>query len=119
MQYKSLNFVTSILRFEYPPYNNVAISTQFLCSLFDRRTQIGSSLLLNVINGAIDYSNLLLLLKFKVPFFRMRTSILFVVLLYSTSYGFNNPIHRIMRRINISFIKFFNYNCFLLILIKY
>lgn len=100
VQRKILNFAAFILQIEHPPHNNayLPMSSQLkLCSLSDRFNAPKHY------HGSIDCPALLVLLHFKVPSRTMRTYIcsLFVLPLHSNSYGFNNPIHRILRNSNI------------------
>ncbi|KAF0710237.1 Reverse transcriptase domain-containing protein, partial [Aphis craccivora] len=67
-----------------------------------RRTDIDVRFLASLLNGTLDAPNLLAEIPFKVPTRGMRNLDQFYVPYHSTAYGFNHPLHRMLRVSNLN-----------------
>jgi hypothetical protein len=98
-----LSYLAFVSKTDVSPHDHVKLRNMFnIPSLSSRRTDIDVHFLTFLLNGTFDASNLLAEIPFKVPTRRTRNLDQFYVPHHSTAYGYNNPLYRMLRVINLN-----------------
>lgn len=85
------------------PHDYVQLRNMFnIPSLSSRRTDIDVHFLTSLLNGTLDAPNLLAVIPFKVPTRGTRNLDQFYIPHHSTAYGYNHPLHRMLRVANLN-----------------
>ncbi|KAF0751787.1 Reverse transcriptase domain-containing protein [Aphis craccivora] len=103
VQNRFLSYLAFVSKTDVSPCDYVQLRIIFnIPSLSSRRTDIDVRFLASLLNGTLDAPNLLAEIPFKVPTRGIRNLDQFYVPYHSTAYGFNHPLHRMLRVSNLN-----------------
>jgi hypothetical protein len=101
VQNRFLSYVAFILGIEHPKHDYSFISSSLgIPSLGTRRTDADHHFITSLLDGSLDCPDLLSSISFRVPSRLSRHHSLFQIPLHRTSYGYNHPLHRMLRLLN-------------------
>ena len=103
VQNRFLSYLAFTSKTDVSPHDYVQLRKMFnIPSLSSRRTDIDVHFLTSLLNGTLDAPNLLAKIPFKVPTRGIRNLDQFYVPHHSTAYGYNHPLHRMLRVTNLN-----------------
>lgn len=101
VQNRFLSFAAFLLNIEHTAHDyNVIRSTLNIPTLTSRRNHADLMFISSLLNGTIDSPDLLATVSFRIPSYSTRHHSLFSIPTHLTSYGHNQPLHRMLHLLN-------------------
>lgn len=101
VQRRFLRFAGFLLNIPHPPHEYLPVAEHLnLKTLVDRRNDLGTKFLKNLLDGNVDSPSILSLINFKVPQRQSRHHAPFFIPLCSTNYQSNEPLTRLLKNAN-------------------
>lgn len=101
VQNRFLSYAAYLLNIEHPQHDYSLIRSKLNIPLLStRRSEADFNFISSVLNGSLDVPEILSDIKLRVPSHNTRIHNIFHIPPHSTSYGFNHPLHRMLRSLN-------------------
>jgi hypothetical protein len=101
VQNRFLSYAAFKLKIKHPLHDYSLISSNLqIPSLASRRAGADHHFISSLLEGSLDFPELLSSISFRVPSHSTRNHSLYQLPYHRTSYGFNHPLHRMLRSLN-------------------